>query len=143
MLHQPWRDMNRNNIICVDSYEDGVPKGRLYSPSHDMETFASLSQFLIKMEMLLDESQAPQSFTKLRSFSATGLSGEMNHDPSPVRKGALATFELQIIFRQHTSWQGVIRWLGQNAEHSFRSVLELILLMDSALRSETGNDSGE
>lgn len=40
-----------------------------------------------------------------------------------------------MIFRQHTSWQGVVIWLEQQMEQSFRSVLELILLMDSALRS--------
>lgn len=142
MLHQPWRDINRNNIICVDSYEDGVLKGRLYGPNQDMETFASLSQFLIKMEKLLDESQAPQSYTKLRTFSAAPA-GDVNHESSPVRKGALATFELQVIFRQHTSWQGVIRWMGENAEHSFRSVLELILLMDSALRSQEGGSQSQ
>lgn len=143
MLHQPWRDMNRNYILAVDSYKDGVLKGRLYSPSRDMETFESLSQFLIKMETLLDALHAPESFTKVRSFSAAGRSGEMSHDPSPVQKGALATFELQIIFRQHTSWQGVIRWLGENAEHSFRSVLELILLMDSALQREMEEGTAE
>ena len=36
--------------------------------------------------------------------------------------------------RQHTSWQGVITWMEERMEQSFRSVMELILLMDSALR---------
>ena len=49
-------------------------------------------------------------------------------------KGKVATFTIRVLFRQHTSWQGTILWLEKNMEQSFRSVLELILLMDSALR---------
>jgi len=58
-----------------------------------------------------------------------------------LRRGEQATFEMQIIFRQHTSWQGVITWLEEKMEQSFRSVLELILLMDSALRKAEGSGS--
>ena len=49
------------------------------------------------------------------------------------RKGKLATFVVKVLFRQHTSWQGSITWLEEQSEQAFRSVLELILLMDSAL----------
>jgi len=51
-----------------------------------------------------------------------------------VPRGAKATFELKILFRQHTSWQGTVVWREKKTEHSFRSVLELVLLLDSALR---------
>jgi len=37
------------------------------------------------------------------------------------------------MFRQHASWQGGVLWVEGKAEQSFRSALELILLMDSAL----------
>ena len=58
--------------------------------------------------------------------------------PLSARKGALATFQIQVIFRQHTSWQGMVVWQERHMEQSFRSVLELILLMDSALRNLQG-----
>ena len=54
------------------------------------------------------------------------------------QRGEAATFALRILFRQNASWQGSITWLEGEAEQSFRSVLELILLMDSALRGERG-----
>ena len=55
--------------------------------------------------------------------------------PAASRKGRLATFELKILFRQHASWQGTIVWKEGRQEQSFRSVLELVHLMDSALRA--------
>lgn len=87
------------------------------------------------MEALLDELQQPQSTTKPRRF--TPFVEQMENTPPPawIRKGAKATFEVQVIFRQHTSWQGVVVWLEQQMEQSYRSVLELVLLMDNALRS--------
>ena len=42
---------------------------------------------------------------------------------------------MRILFRQNASWQGELLWMEKNARQSFRSVLELITLMDSALRA--------
>lgn len=49
MIQQPWVSENRRNLICVDAYDNGVLKGRLYNPQREMEPFSSLSQFLVKM----------------------------------------------------------------------------------------------
>ena len=54
--------------------------------------------------------------------------------PLPASRGELATFAVRIIFRQNASWQGSVVWLEGEREESFRSALELVLLMDSALR---------
>lgn len=141
MTAQTWGCERRKTIVCLDSYEKGVPKGRIYSRYQEAEAFDSLSQFLIKMEALLDDAQLPQSYTATRSFSELSEPLESKTPMLQVRKGRKATFEVQVIFRQHTSWQGVIVWLERNQEHSFRSVLELILLMDSALREVKGSDT--
>lgn len=138
MLQQVWVNEGRKNIVCVDSYEDGVLKGRIYNAFQDAEAFSSLSQFLLKMEEMLDEKQVPQAYTTPRTFSSL-LQPENRAPSSPIRRGARATFELKVIFRQHTSWQGVVVWREQRTEHSFRSVLELVILMDSALRSMEGS----
>lgn len=134
-----WADPCRKHVVCVDSYDNGVLVGRIYSPHWDVESFSSLSQFLIRMEALLDEMQMPQSYTVPRKFSTLLQPEPERPVSSPVRKGAKATFELQVIFRQNTSWQGILLWREQNREHSFRSVLELVILMDSALRSLEGS----
>lgn len=139
MIQQAWEDPGRKTIVCVDSYQGGVLKGRFFDPYQQMEGFESLSQFLVKMEETLDQLQQPQSYTEPRTFSVLLQPNQEAATPSPVRRGAKATFELQVLFRQHTSWQGLLRWREQHVEHSFRSVLELVLLMDSALRSLEGS----
>ena len=134
MIQKSWVQERNKTLICLDSYRDGIPEGRIYGAHFGVDTFKSLSQFLIKMEELLEETQMPQSYTAKRSFSTITAPLECGTAAFQLRRGAAATFELQIIFRQHTSWQGTILWLEENLEQSFRSVLELILLMDSALR---------
>ncbi|MCI9263720.1 MAG: hypothetical protein HFF06_04025 [Oscillospiraceae bacterium] len=52
------------------------------------------------------------------------------------RTGELATFDIRILFRQNSSWQGSVLWQEGDREESFRSVLELVLLMDSAMDVE-------
>lgn len=136
MLQQVWAGENRRMTVCVDSYEEGVLKGRLYNAYQEMEHFGSLVQFLIGVEAVLEDQQIPQSYTTLRKFSDLIPTGEGTVASRRIRKGARATFEVQVLFRQHTSWQGVIIWKEQKMEQSFRSVLELVLLMDSALRTE-------
>ena len=141
MIERIWRSENQKILVCIDSYENGNPRGRFYNSYTGDGCFESLSQLLIKTEEILDELQAPQSYTTPRSFSHLVEPMEVSHEGSRVRKGAEATFELRVIFRQHTSWQGVVVWQEQQREQSFRSVLELILLMDSALRQLEGRVS--
>ena len=43
---------------------------------------------------------------------------------------------MRILFRQNASWQGSVTWLEGGRDESFRSVLELLLLMHSALETE-------
>ena len=92
------------------------------------------------MESLLEERGLPQSYNKLRSFGQIPDRKEAEGNPVGPRIGNLDTFELKILFRQHASWQGTILWKEGRQEQSFRSVLELIHLMDSALRTQ--EDSG-
>ena len=49
--------------------------------------------------------------------------------------GKLATFVIRLMFRQHASWQGSATWVEARAEEPFRSVLELILMIDGAIKS--------
>lgn len=140
MVQKPWVQESRKTLVCVDSYEGGELKGCFFDAWQDMEAFDSLSQFLIRMEQMLDYRQEPQSYTQPRSFGSFLIPRENEESPSRIRRGAMATFELQILFRQHASWQGNLIWRDTGMEQSFRSVLELVILMDSALRSAEGRD---
>lgn len=136
MLQQVWAGENRKITVCVDSYDGGVLKGRFYNNYQEMEQYESLVQFLTKVEAVLEEQQIPQSYTVLRKFSDHIPAGEGTVASRRIRKGKIATFEMQVLFRQHTSWQGVLIWRDRKMEKSFRSVLELVLLMDSALQAQ-------
>ena len=48
-------------------------------------------------------------------------------------------FIVKVLDQQHNSWQGTITWLSNNTTKPFRSTLELILLIDNALKEE-GDD---
>ena len=43
---------------------------------------------------------------------------------------------VRVIFRQNASWQGSVSWLEGRRDESFRSVLELLMLLNSALEQE-------
>lgn len=128
----------RTTVVCVDSYENGVPAGRFYNPYDPQgESFYGLTRLLLRMTDLLDAMDFPQSFTVARSFA----NAPMNPGRAPekaIREGELATFSLRILFRKNATWQGSVTWLEGGKSQNFRSVLELVSLMDSALRGSMG-----
>ena len=141
MIQTLWVPESRKTTVCIDSYDSGILCGRFYGAYQDSVRFESLSQFLVNMDSMLEESQIPQAYTASRTFSPVLPPAEVKAESGRVRKGTKATFELQILFRQHTSWQGVIIWQEKHLQQRFRSVLELIFLMDSALRDMEGSEA--
>ena len=138
LVQKLWIPESRKTILCIDSYQDGILQGRFCGPEGSTQIFSSLTQFLVMMEQMLEQINEPQSDTLRRSFCSYLLQPNPDVPFSSVPRGSLATFELLILFRQHSSWQGILHWREQRREQSFRSVLELILLMDSALREKEG-----
>ena len=137
MQSQIHTDGRRAMLVGVDSSEKGVWTGRYYNSSLKKgESFRSLVDFLMKMEKTLDQMYFPQSFSAVRRFTQeeeTELIGASNEE---CQTGKAATFLIRILFRQNASWQGSILWLEGKREESFRSVLELIFLMNDALNAQ-------
>lgn len=128
----------RTMIIHVDSYQDAVPKGWISHLHGEARRFQSLTELLLQLAEMFDEAKFPQAFERIRQFSEQKAENSKEIGSNPSR-GQLATFEIRILFRQNTSWQGLIYWLEGKEKESFRSVLELIFLMDSALRKSYSN----
>lgn len=127
-------------VICVNSYKDSVMTGRMYNPSFEGGMrFSSTMQLLLNMEGMLDKMNFPQSFLETRSFGSSRGTWKDGEADGKNLRGETATFAVKIIFRQNASWQGTVTWLEENKEESFRSALELLLLMDSAM---AGTESG-
>ena len=138
-MAQRWID-DHLATVCIDQYDDSVLRGRLYHRSVDGgRVFRSTIQLLMEMERILDVSDHPKSYTARRTFAAPP---EQTAAPpcETVCSGEKATFFLKVLFRQNAGWQGSVTWLEGGQEQSFRSVLELLGLLDSAL-SETAKAS--
>lgn len=93
-------------------------------------------QLILQIDGLLDEMRFPQSFNETRSFAPVLMPSFTVRPDQAEPKGKLATFLVKIIFRQNASWQGSVIWQEQRREESFRSALELLFLMNSALMGE-------
>lgn len=134
-----WGNEYRTTIVCVDSYNNHVLSGRMYNPYLQYgDSFHSTMEFLKKTELLLDQMKFPQSFSINRVFREPPEVKIEEAPPAMPKNGAIGTFSLRILFRQNASWQGSVSWLEGKQEESFRSALELLLLMDSAIcASET------
>ena len=135
MTARAWGEEYRTTTVCIDSYENGAVSGRFYNSYLETgKRFDNLMQFLLCMEQTLDLMDFPKAFTALRTFVPPPKARDPGPPDSQWQTGRLATFRLRVLFRQNASWQGSVIWLEGRQEQSFRSVLELISLIDNALR---------
>lgn len=124
-------------ILCIDQYVDQTPVGRAYSAAYNGGvTFRSTIDLLTKLESILEETNAPQSYSCRRVFRPKSDRQQPETILEDLKVGKVATFSLRIMFRQNSSWQGSLLWHEGRQEETFRSVLELLLLIDSALSFE-------
>ncbi|MGI6498117.1 MAG: hypothetical protein ACOX0U_04750 [Oscillospiraceae bacterium] len=128
----------KTSIIQIDSYQDKQLKGTLQNPYYDRKMpFDNLIQLLFLIESMINDIGSPKKSMESRSFfnhPVVPCATSRNQDKEPSRtEPPLATFVISIVFRHHASWQGNIFWHEQEMESQFRSVLEMVLLMDSVL----------
>lgn len=134
MKSQVYDSVFRTSVVCVDSYNDRILCGRInneYCP--DGISFKSTIEFLLNMEYVLEEMNWAQSFSGRRVFQPVEERAAPTVSAEQIKEGKLATFSVRILFRQNSSWQGTLYWHEKKQGESFRSVLELLTLMDSAL----------
>ena len=137
MNTQVSNDACRTSIICIDSYDSKVMAGRLYNAYYNGGvTFNSTMELLKTINNMLEDMNCPQSFSASRIFWSSNTTISVVPTTDPLKEGKIATFVLRILFRQNSSWQGAVTWQEGKKEECFRSVLELLLLLDSALSSE-------
>lgn len=95
--------------------------------------FSNLTRLLLLMEDMMDGMKFPQEAVQNRRFKNSKKTAEaLRILPKPAQE-AIATFKVKVLFRQGASWQGKVSWAEGKQEMAFRSALELVKLMDSAL----------
>lgn len=147
-----------SNIVtlCMDSYDAKHQSGRLYHQYiSGAVSFRSLFEALGRMERLYDELQLPQAAMRIRSFQIDRrkMEQELRMEGMPTlpeferkemkvmetfdrvteQRGKEATFVIHVKYRQNASWQGEVTWVDKQKKEYFRSALELVRLLDSAM----------
>ncbi|MBQ9153471.1 MAG: hypothetical protein IJ130_06635 [Solobacterium sp.] len=56
------------------------------------------------------------------------------------KHGDLGTFIIRVQQRQNSSWQGRITWVEENKTMNFRSMWEMVKLIDSALDTVSADE---
>ncbi|MBR3544633.1 MAG: hypothetical protein IKN76_01080 [Oscillospiraceae bacterium] len=129
-------------VVCVDRLCSGEPAGRLYHGYRaDAEAFESAEEMIFHMETLFDALNFPHPGTNERTFAPVKKTGMhyterdriMKDDALLSRHGDLGTFIIRVQHRQNSSWQGRITWMEQDKTISFRSVWEMVKLIESAV----------
>ena len=144
----------RNLIcVCIDDDKDADYQGLIYHQYADEPiSFNGISSMILEMENLFDEWDFPQRGLAERKFDKKKenhkrpvpetdddkLKIEIISDTHGVRnvqnkKGKLATFVIQVVYRQDASWQGHVIYQEDNEKLDFNSALELIKIIDRAV----------
>ena len=130
----------KTSVLKVASYDQKNPVGWLENAYwKGPKRFSNLTQMLFLIDELMDVLDYPQRATVPRSLAPKQerhVEQAVEQDWKPEHW--LASFRVSILFRQNASWQGSIQWLEQNSASQFRSVLELIQLLDSVLAEYDG-----
>ena len=144
----------RNLIcVCIDDNKDADYQGLIYHQYADEPiSFNGIASMILEMENLFDEWDFPQRGLAERKFNKKKenhkrpvpetendkLKIEIISDTHGVRnvqnkKGKLATFVIQVVYRQDASWQGHVIYQEENEKLDFNSALELIKIIDRAV----------
>lgn len=124
----------KTTLLAVTSYDDQNIRGYLSNPLYGKRLyFNNLTQLLFSMDRMLDELAFPQNEMQRRTFSGRSDSSPELAAPRETPVEPIASFKIKVLFRQNASWQGSIYWTDKESESQFRSVFELITLIDSAL----------
>ena len=138
--------------VCIDSIGNCDYQGRIWQQYSDEPLeFDGFLQMLSIMEGLLDEWDFPQKALSTRSFFRQDkpvYKRNVNPDELVIdqvqkdngvrnvqnQRGKRATFIVQVSFRQRATWQGHVIYQEKNEKMDFVSALELVKIMDRALR---------
>ena len=100
--------------VSIDSYMNKSLRGSFINNHYgDEVSFNSTVEMLFSMEQIMNMTGSPNEYDK---------------------KGDIATFYIKIRFRQNASWQGNITWREGGKTEDFRSVFELLKIIDSVFK---------
>lgn len=112
---------SREAVVTIHEYHDGIMDGYLQHPRlAGKEKVCSLSQMVLLLNSLVDMEDCPNPSLPLVQDPYGGSEAD-------------EVFRIQILFREHYTWQGRLIWQSRNQEVVFHSAIELIQLLDEIL----------
>ncbi len=138
-------------VLCIDQARDGQLKGRFYHAyEREAVCFSTIEEAMFGLEQLYDSLNFPHPTTDSRTFDKGERQTEIRQERTRVMKdeellgrhGELGTFIIRVQHRQNSSWQGRITWMDQNRTVYFRSIWEMIKLVEGALDTVSQQEDG-
>ena len=139
--------------VAVDENTNGRIAGNVYSQRlEEPIRFSGTEDLLLRIDDLLDKQDFPRAFQKKRSFAedapkAASAAHAVHRDEDEQEEpdlmdeetvsratGRIATFALNVITRQNTSWQGYLDWLDGSPKIAYNSDLELVEMIMERLQ---------
>ncbi len=129
-------------VLCIDEKNKERIRGRIYHAYQEEATpISTFEEMVFKLEEFYDSINFPHPTTNDRSFQEQtphpaprkGREKIMSDNTLLERHGDLGSFIIRVQHRQNSSWQGRITWMEEDKTVRFRSIFEMIKLVESAL----------
>lgn len=124
--------------ICIDKMDENEIAGRFYSPlKKESIEFNDFIEMITKADKVFDEKGYPQAFQCKRSFKGEECHPSFCMKPEILRetdqivnqKGTIASYDILVISRRQTNWQGILQDTEGKKLGEFRGILELLKLI--------------
>ena len=131
-------------ILCIDRNGPEALAGRLWHGyRQNCMPFGRWIQAIMEMEGLFDRIRFPFPGTSFRSFVENKKTIRYTQEVPRLmsdqelleKRGDLGTFIVRVQHRQNSSWQGRITWMEEDKTVNFRSIWEMIKLVEQALET--------
>ena len=136
-------------VLCADRGSGIHLRGRFYHAySTEPVLFENPDQLIFEMETFYDSINFPHPATSMRSFAENKKKQWQSTKREKIMKdqellsnhGNLGSFVIRVQQRQNSSMQGRLTWIEKNKTVYFRSVWEMIRLIDSAVEMSSPQD---
>lgn len=118
--------------ISVDSYESGRITGTYQNiPSETIDNFDSPMDLAFTLGKFIELKFSEDEILKYGLNYDQLISSEAC--ASCRRGGQLATFSVKVMFREYSTWQGIICWREGKTQQAFRSYKEMLYIIASAM----------
>ena len=126
-------------VLCIND----LYKGEMYHAYQEEGTpFSNLDEMTMHMEAFFDLLGFPHPSTNARSFIKQDPNyfheqkeKIMSDEQVLSKHGEIGTFIVRVQHRQNSSWQGRLTWVDKDQTVNFRSIWEMIKLIESAVDS--------